>query len=120
MNRLYLILTASLLSFNSAYLLLSNNIQTQQDEETQVFDVLEQFLQPTNPLKISYLGTKYETYSAKTKVVTQAVKKVLKKANPVFTDQCLSKISLGDTNMMPGKSVKVSLLYRLDQQKSFY
>ena len=89
-------------------------------EFNQVFNVLKQFSQPAKPLNIGYLGSEHETYSAETKVVTQAVKQVLKKLNPVFTDQCLSKISLSDTNMIPGKSVKVSLFYCLDQQKMFY
>ena len=94
--------------------------ETFNQEFNQVFNALKQFSQPIKPLNIGYLGSEHETYSAETKVVTQAVKQVLKKLNPVFTDQCLSKISLGDINMIPGKSVKVLLLYHLDQQKSFY
>ena len=120
MNKLYLILTTSFLSFNSTYSLLSHDNQLQKDEEAQVFHILEQFLQPTKPLKISYLGSEHETLSASTIIVTQAIKKVLKQIDPVFTDQCLSKISLGNSKMIPGKAVKVSLFYRLDKQKSFY
>ena len=89
-------------------------------EFNQVFNVLKQFSQPTKPLNIGYLGSEHETDSAKTEVVTQAVKQALKKVDPVFTDQCLSKISLGDTNMIPGKAVKVSLFYRPNKIKSFY
>ena len=94
-----------------------------QEASNQVFSVLKQFSQATNPLNINYLGSAHETLSAKTTVVTQAVKQVLKKIDPVFTDQCLSNISLGNTKIMPGKPVKVTVFYHLnhyDDQMDIY
>ena len=120
MVKFYLILTTLLLSSSSISELIPQHIKPEKDEETQVFNVLEQFLQPTKPLNIGYLGSEHETLSTKTTVVTQAVKQALKKIDPIFTDQCLSKISLGDTNMMPGKSVKVPLFYHPKKKESYY
>ena len=120
MVKFYLIITTLLLSSSSISELIPQHIKLQKDESDKVFNILKQFTQPKKPLNIGYLGSEHETSSAKNRVVTQAVKQVLKKVNPIFTDQCLSKISLGDTNIIPGKSVKVLLFYRLDKQKGFY
>ena len=120
MVKFYLILTIPLLSSSSISELIPQHIKPQKDEETEVFNVLEQFLMPKKPLNIGYLGSEHETSSAETKIVTQAVKQALKKVNPVFTDECLSKISLGDTNMIPGIAVKVPLFYHLKNYGGSY
>ena len=94
-----------------------------QEASNQVFSVLKQFSQATSSLNINYLGPAHETLSAKTTIVTQAVKQALKKVNPIFTDQCLSNISLGNTKIMPGKPVKVTVVYHLnhyDDQMDIY
>ena len=120
MIKFYLILTTLLLSSSSISELIPKHIKLQKDEETQVFDVLEQFLTPRKPLNIGYLGSEHETLSTKTTVVTQAIKQVLKKIDPVFTDQCLSKISLGATKMIPGKPVKVPIFYHSKKKENYY
>ena len=124
MKKLYLVLNISvaLLSSNTTllqkYLLKDDKIP--KDESSKVFNILEQFLTPRKPLNINYLGPEHEKMSAKTNIVTQAVKQVLKKIDPVFTDKCLSKISLGNTNMIPGKPVKVPLFYHLEHYEGSY
>ena len=120
MIKFYLILTTLLLSSSSISELIPKHIKLQKDEETQVFDVLEQFLTPRKPLNIGYLGSEHKTLSTKTTIVTQAIKQVLKKIDPVFTDQCLSKISLGATKMIPGKPVKVPIFYHSKKKENYY
>ena len=120
MIKFYLILTTLLLSSSSISELIPKHIKLQKDEGTQVFDVLEQFLTPRKPLNIGYLGSEHETLSTKTTIVTQAIKQVLKKIDPVFTDQCLSKISLGATKMIPGKPVKVPIFYHSKKKENYY
>ena len=116
----FCLLTTLLFFSTNVYRLIPQHIPLQKDESDKVFNVLEQFLQPTKPLNIGYLGSEHETLSTKTTIVTQAIKQVLKKIDPVFTDQCLSKISLGDTNMIPGIAVKVPLFYHLKNYGGSY
>ena len=115
----FCLLTTFLFCSTSVYELITQHI-TLKDESDKVFNVLEQFLTPKKPLNIGYLGPENETLSTKTTIVTKAVKQVLKKVNPIFTDECLSKISLGKTNMMPGKSVKVPFFYHLEKYEDSY
>ena len=116
----FCLLTTLLFCSTNVYRLIPQHIPLQKDESDKVFNVLEQFLQPTKPLNIGYLGSEHETLSTKTTIVTQAIKQVLKKIDPVFTDQCLSKISLGTAKMMPGKSVKVPIFYHPKKKESYY
>ena len=124
MKKLYLVLNISvaLLSSNTTllYKYLPKHIQIKKEESSKVFNILEQFLTPRKPLNINYLGPEHEKLSAKTSIVTQVIKQALKKVDPIFTDKCLSKISLGDTSMIPGKSVKVPLFYHLEHYEGSY
>ena len=114
------LLTALLFNSSSAFELIQPHKQLQKDESSRVFNILKQFITLKQPLNIGYLGSEHETLSTKTTVVTQAVKQSLKKIDSIFTDQCLNKISLGDTNMILGEPVKVPLFYRFKNYEGSY
>ena len=114
------LLTALLFNSSSAFELIQPHKQLQKDESSRVFNILKQFITLKQPLNIGYLGSEHETLSTKTTVVTQAVKQSLKKIDSIFTDQCLNKISLGDTNMILGGPVKVPLFYRFKNYEGSY